>query len=650
MRVPLLLLLLAAQAATPPQNQPSSPAPEQGQPPRGTVIFQKEEKPAPAAEEQPASALPQTEPSSAPVTTSKPDPPDAEVSVQDAERDAITFTAYDLDLHLTPASGSMEAHANFTARNDGKLPLTHLALQLSSSLVWESLRLRSDAAAAFVQHRINTDADHTGVAREAVLTLPQPLAPGASLNLTAIYSGRVPQSAERLERIGAPAEQAAKADWDTIATDNIALRGYGNVLWYPVSSAPVFLGEGAKLFDAVGRTRLRQQEAIVRLHLTLAYSGDAPDAVYFCGRRESLTILSDTEGLPVAAGSGVATAEFAAQRLGFRIPSLFVADRAVTMTDGSLIRAVTDRTDALDGYAAAAAKAQPLLMEWLGDEPLAPLDVLDHPGQPFEDGSFLVTPLHPAEPVALTPVLVHTLAHSWFASKHAWLDEGVAQFLSLLWIETNDGRQAGLDRLQSSALTLALAEPAPADAKVDAPPGQGQPLVEASTEVYYRTKAAAVLWMLRSITSDDALKQALQLYRRNRTADATAEGFEKVLEETSHEDLRWFFDDWVYHDRGLPDLTIAYVTPRPTPDQGGKSGGYLVGVNVRNDGDAVAEVPVTVRSGNLTATERLRIPGHSNAATRILFQGTPEEVLVNDGSVPEVRGSIHAKKVVVQTQ
>jgi aminopeptidase N len=108
----------------------------------------------------------------------------------------------------------------------------------------------------------------------------------------------------------------------------------------------------------------------------------------------------------------------------------------------------------------------------------------------------LVTPLHGGELTSLAPVLVHTLAHSWFASNHAWLDEGVAQFMSLLWVETNDGRQAGLDRLQSSGSALALAEPDFSANK----PAQGQSLIAASSEVYYRTKAAAVLWMLRSLT------------------------------------------------------------------------------------------------------------------------------------------------------
>jgi hypothetical protein len=649
-----------AQAEVAPQTQsqqtpaaPDTPAqPAQGDPvpPRGKVLFERKDTPTVEGDsdaEQAAGAA-VVESSSQPMPDGKTGPPDAVVVVSDAEREAVTFTAYDLDLHLAPARSAVEAHANLTVRNDGKAALTQVAVQISSSLAWDSLRVRSGAEGRFVQHRINTDADHTGVAREAVLTLAQPLAPGASIDLAATYSGSMPQSGERLERIGAPSDEAVKADWDRIAIDGTALRGYGNVMWYPVAGAPVFLGDGAKLFDAVGRAKLRQQAATVKLRLTVEYAGDAPDAAYFCGRRELFAATSDNDDLPVAQGRGVATAEFKAQALGFRVPSLFLTDKAATMTDGGLIRAVTDQSGVLSRYAEAAAKVQPLLMDWLGANPQQPLDLLDlaavgDTGQPFSDAALLVTPLHDAEPTELTPVLVHTLANAWFGSRHAWLEEGVAQLMSLLWVETNDGRQAGLDRLQQTSRTLALAEP---DFSQGEKAGAGQSLVGASNDVYYRTKAAAVLWMLRSITSDAALKEALQVYRKDKAADASDEGFEQVLEKTSKEDLRWFFDDWVYHDKGLPELSIANVAPRPASAASGKTDGWLVAVSVRNDGEAAAEVPVTVRSAKLTATERLRVPGRSNAAIRIVFQDTPEEVVVGDGTVPELRENVHTRKIV----
>jgi hypothetical protein len=568
------------------------------------------------------------------------------VTVTDSERASLTFTAYDLDTHLTPAQSQLAVHAGFTVKNSGKELLSRLIFQISSSLHWESFAMRGGGRVeplSFTAQVIDTDADHTGKATEAVVALPQPLEPGASLELTSFYSGEVRQSAERLERIGAPLDQAVRADWDQISTEKTALRGFGDVLWYPTAAAPVFLGDGAKLFQSVGQTKLQQASATVHLRLTVEYVGDAPDAAFFCGRREKLIAVSENQNLPVAESPGVATAEFSQHPLGFRAPSLFVTDRAGTVTDNSLISVVTDHYDALPSYGAAGGKVQPLLSEWLGTGPLGILTILDQAGQPFEDDALLVAPVRAATPDVLTPSLVHSLSHAWFGSSHVWLDEGVAQFMSLLWIAQSQGREVAVDHLQQEAKTLALAEPASAQSA--SAPDAGQSLIGASDEVYYRTKAAAVLWMLRSLVGDDALKLALRTYRDDKL-DNDPKEFQRVVERVAKRDLGWFFDDWVYRDRGLPDLSIASVTPKALDQIGDKGSGWLVAVEVRNDGDATVEVPVTVRSGTLTATQRLRIPGRSSASTRIVFQGTPDEVLVNDGTVPEVGSSIHSRQVV----
>jgi hypothetical protein len=567
------------------------------------------------------------------------------VEVSDAERGSLTFTAYDLDVHLIPSESRLAVHAGFTVKNSGNEALRRLVFQISSSLHWESFGVQRDGQVVplnFVEHAIDTDADHTGKATEAVITLSQALAPGATLELTSFYSGEVTLSAERLERIGAPLDKAADSDWDQISAERIALRGFGNVLWYPTAAAPAFLGDGAKLFQSVGLTKLQQADATVHLRLTVEYVGDAPDAVFFCGRREQLVKVSENQNLPVAESPGVATAEFSQRQLGFRTPSLFITDRSGTVTDNSLISAVTDHYDAVPNYGAASTKVQPLLTEWLGTGPLGMLNILDHKGQPYEDDALLVAPMGAATIDELASPLAHSLSHAWFGSSHVWLDEGVAQFMSLLWIEQTQGREVAVQHLQQGINALSLAEPAlSANA---APADSGQSLIRASDEVYYRTKAAAVLWMLRSIVGDAALQQALQAYRSDKL-DSDPKEFQRVLERTAKRDLAWFFDDWVYRDRGLPDLSIANVTPRAIDKIGNKGAGWLVAIEVKNDGDAAAEVPVTVRSGTLTSTQRLRIAGHSSASTRMVFEGIPTEVIVNDGNVPEMTAMTHTKQI-----
>jgi aminopeptidase N len=226
------------------------------------------------------------------------------------------------------------------------------------------------------------------------------------------------------------------------------------------------------------------------------------------------------------------------------------------------------------------------------------------------------------------------LAHAYFQSPREWLNEGVASFVGTLWIEHMHDRDMALEKLESSRGALAFAEPGTPGA------GPSEDLLHASDAIYYRTKATYVLWMLRDIVGDKQLAAALQAY--NAAEDTTPEYFERVVERVSGKDLNWFFDSWVYRDRGLPDLSIAGVnsTPAAHEDQ------YLVAIDISNDGFAEVEVPVTIRSHNSTLTERVRLPGKTKTAHRMLAQGAPVEVIVNDGAVPEVQAGIHKRTIV----
>jgi hypothetical protein len=142
--------------------------------------------------------------------------------------------------------------------------------------------------------------------------------------------------------------------------------------------------------------------------------------------------------------------------------------------------------------------------------------------------------------------------------------------------------------------------------------------------------------MLRDIVGEKSLQTALQAY--DPAQDTTPGYFEHLLEQTGGRDLKWFFDDWVYRDRGLPDLSIASVYPsRESNAQ------VLVAVDIINEGYAAAEVPITAKGVDAAVTERVRIPPHGRITYRIAFQENPIEIDLNDGTVPEVRDSIHQK-------
>ena len=558
---------------------------------------------------------------------------DGKDALSDAERDAITVTRYDLDVHLMPEKSRLSVVAHLQVRNDGAVPLTRMALELSSTLTWESMSERSPTGASakvrYEQHRLDTDTDHTGAENEAVLSLEKTLAPGATLELTAIYSGTIEPSSGRLQRSGAPAVDAERSDWDKISESGTFLRGFGEVLWYPVSAPQIFLGDGAHLAEAIGKQRQRQRASTVRLRLQVEYHGKAPTTVFFCGRPETLRPLEEDAGASASSPAGIAVGEVTVTPLGFASPSLFVVPKAPIL-EGKTVGIVTDDASGAERVEGAAIAAKPLIVEWLGvPRERQPL-LLDHVGQPFAQSTLLV---ESSDEAANSFAMVHLLSHAWFQSDEVWLDEGVAQFLPIVAIERERGRQAALAQLEDQRPALALAESN----------ANGGGLKDANREVFYRNKAVAVLWMLRELTGEDALKKALAELRTQPVANRGAKTFETILETVSGKDLTWFFTDWVTTDKGLPDLSIVSAVARVTLGRAGASEGYLVAVEVRNDGSAAAEVPVTVRSGALTATERLRVPGNASASTRILFQGKPEQVEVNDGSVPEVGVSRHVR-------
>jgi hypothetical protein len=50
-----------------------------------------------------------------------------------------------------------------------------------------------------------------------------------------------------------------------------------------------------------------------------------------------------------------------------------------------------------------------------------------------------------------------------------------------------------------------------------------------------------------------------------------------------------------------------------------------------------------VRSDATSVTERLLVPARGQAVQRILIQGKPTQVQVNDGTVPESQASVHIR-------
>jgi hypothetical protein len=628
MAVPFLAALPVLSQTTPPAPA-STPTSAPDQQPHGQVIFSRSADDNGQTTTTAGPAAPKTagQPVSAPVAT-------------DAEREALTFTAFDLDVHLRPAAQQIAVRALLTVHNDGYTPLAHIPLQISSSLDWETIRL-AGRDVIFTVATLNSDVDHTGHLHEAAIALAAPLAPGATLQLDVTYSGSIPRSAQRLITIGTPDDAALHTDWDAIAVDFTGLRGFGNVVWYPVSSVPVILGDGARVFDEMGEHKLRMAGAHLRLNLTDEFPhGQAPTVVLINGHLVPLALTEPSTAGPEVAG--IATASLDEPALGFEAPSLFLAVRTAHQATNTTLYTIPGDDFAVEGWASAASFVTPFLQSWLGQAPRSQLTILDLPDPddaPFETGPLLVTAVRQATPDELDGVFAHALTHAWMSSPRAWLSEGVAHFMGTLWIEKQQGRKKALESLESGRSALALGEPAS--------PGEspGQPLAQAISPVYYRAKATYVFWMLRDLAGDAALSAALRAYSPTEDAahglspTAGSDYFEKLIAQAGlRRDFSWFFSDWVDADKGLPDIAIDSVFPSHT-----EGDNWLVAVNLSNSGYAAAEIPVTVSNAAASVTQRVVVPARGKATQRILMQGQPTQVQANDGTVPETEASIHIR-------
>jgi hypothetical protein len=617
---PLLAAVVCSAVAFAQQTPPQSQS-QESQPPttHGKVLFSRSAEDAKTDDAKQSDAQPEKSQAAA-------------VKVSDAERSALVFTAYDLDVHLMLQQQAIAVMAHVTVRNDSDQPLAHLPIQLSSSLKFESISSAGQKL-PFTQQIINSDADHTGQLREAVVVLPTPLAPKAESTLEIAYSGEIPPSTKRLDQIGTPVDLAQQSDWDQISVDFTGLRGFGDVVWYPVSSVPQALGEGAKLFNEIGRQKLRQQNAQATVRVTAEYIGAAPNAAAIDGHFVPVPAPTVT---PTASFPGVVTFSLPAQRLGFGTLNLFLAPRIAHEANGVRVLAADFDEPNVQGYSTAATMVQPLIEQWLGNKPKEPLTIFDLPDKhdaAFEQGAVTVTGFQSLEPQELANILSHSMTHAYFQSPREWLNEGVANFIGTLWVEQTKGREFALEHLEATRGALAVGEPSS--------PGEsaGQSLIDAADAVYYRSKATYVLWMLRDLAGDKALSAALHAY--DPAQDTTPEYFEHLVEQASSKDLKWFFDDWVYHDKGLPDLSIAGIYPTASA----QAGQYLVAIDLANDGYAGAEVPVTVRSQATKQTVRVQIPARSKVTRRLLVQGLPTEIIVNDGVVPELQASVHRRDI-----
>jgi len=539
------------------------------------------------------------------------------------DREAFSIQNYDLTVQIDPAQHRLGARGKITLRNDASTPQKIAVLQISSSLDWRAIRV-ADKPVQFLAQPYTSDIDHTGALSEAIITLPQAVEPHATVDLDIAYEGIIVLDATRLIRIGTPERTAEHTDWDQIDRDFVAVRGAGYVAWYPIATESANLAEGNEMSEVIGRWRAREVGARMRLHLSAlplsSGSQEIESQEILINRTvcpDQRTEASRVQGAPV---------ECTHQGAGSSPVTFVIADYSVVERPGIEVHASRWKEASGIAFADVADKLAPWIEDWFGapHEKAIVVDLPDDFAARLENGSLLFTSVANYDKTSQALTLAHQLTHASFFSPRPWIEEGLAHFAQALYLEHEKNHQAALDYMglhRSAFLALEASATKSEDAARDS-------LVNTVTEELYRSKAMCVWWMLRDMLGDSALKKAIAAYKPEQDKDPSY--MPRLISAQTPRDLEWFFDDWVYRDRGLPDFKVESAFARKTLDNA-----FVVAVTVDNLGTAGAEVPVIVKFASGEITKRLEVRAKSKATIRVETPSVPTEVVVNDGSVPE---------------
>ncbi|MEP6946758.1 MAG: M1 family metallopeptidase [Acidobacteriota bacterium] len=164
----------------------------------------------------------------------------------------------------------------------------------------------------------------------------------------------------------------------------------------------------------------------------------------------------------------------------------------------------------------------------------------------------------------VTDLVSHELAHSWFGDlvtcknwAELWLNEGFATYMEAAYREQINGRSDYLRKVHADA-TEFLADDAITRRRHGLYNLRGSDiarLFDVSAVTY--NKGGVVLHMLREQIGTEAFWKGINAYlNKHKFDNVETQDLEAAMEEASGQDLRWFFDQWVYHS-GAPHFTVS---------------------------------------------------------------------------------------------
>ena len=101
------------------------------------------------------------------------------------------------------------------------------------------------------------------------------------------------------------------------------------------------------------------------------------------------------------------------------------------------------------------------------------------------------------------------------------------------------------------------------------------------------------------------------------------------MQASPKRDLEWFFDDWVYRDRGLPEFHVESAYTRPLLSEANKS--FLVTATIENRGGAGAEVPVLIQTPSGEKSVRVVVKAGEKGRAASRCRSRPTKLLSTTG-------------------
>jgi len=221
-------------------------------------------------------------------------------------------------------------------------------------------------------------------------------------------------------------------------------------------------------------------------------------------------------------------------------------------------------------------------------------------------------------------VIAHELFHQWFGdyvTTESWsnitLNESFADYSETLWNEYKYGKDAG-DAINFAGIQSYLQQPD--NASKDLVRFRYSDKEDVFDQVSY-PKGGRILNMLRNYVGDSAFFKSLNLYlNTNKYRSAEAHNLRLAFEETTGQDLNWYWNQW-YYGSGHPKLDINYVY-----DDAART--VKVIVHQTQTTGKLFQLPIAIDIYNGAAKERHKV-WLQNAADSFSFSYSSRPDLVN---------------------